>query len=171
MGRIGQDINPPTHLTGLYILDSLLSGDMVALKQSISHIILPAICLSTGTIAIVARMVRSSMLEVIGLDYVRTARAKGLPERIVIYKHALVNALIPTLTILGLQFGYLIGGAVITETIFSWPGVGSYITESILATDYAPIQGFTLVSAIIYMLINLSVDLIYGLIDPRIRYE
>ncbi|WP_242976089.1 ABC transporter permease [Desulfosporosinus sp. FKB] len=171
MGRIGQDINPPTHLTGLYILDSLLTGDMVALKESISHIILPAICLSTGTIAIVARMVRSSMLEVIGLDYVRTARAKGLPERIVIYKHALVNALIPTLTILGLQFGYLIGGAVITETIFSWPGVGSYITESILATDYAPIQGFTLVSAILYMLINLSVDLIYGLIDPRIRYE
>lgn len=171
MGRIGGEINPPTHVTGLFLVDSLLSGDMIAFKQALSHILLPAICLSTGTMAIVARMVRSSMLEVIGQDYIRTARAKGLMERIVIFKHGLVNALIPTLTILGLQFGQLLGGAVITETIFSWPGLGSYVTESILATDYAPIQAFTLVSAILYSLINLSVDLIYGFIDPRIRYD
>jgi peptide/nickel transport system permease protein len=171
MGRISGDINPPTHVTGLYIIDSLLSGDMVALKETLSHILLPAICLSTGTMAIVARMMRSSMLEVIGQDFIRTARAKGLKERVVVYKHALVNALIPTLTVLGLQFGYLLGGAVITETIFNWPGIGSYVTESILATDYSPIQAFTLVSAILYSLINLMVDLVYGLIDPRIRYE
>lgn len=171
MGRISNDLNPPTHITGLYVVDSLLSGDFVALKSSISHLILPAICLSTGTMAIVARMMRSSMLEVIGQDFVRTARAKGLGEWIVIYKHALINAFIPTLTVLGLQVGYLIGGAVITETIFTWPGVGSYVTDSILAADYAPIQAFTLVSALIYSFINLAVDLIYGWLDPRIRYE
>lgn len=171
LGRIGQDINPPTQVTGLYVLDSLLSGDMVALKQSLSHLLLPALCLSTGTMAIIARMMRSSMLEVIGQDYIRTARAKGIYERTVILKHALVNALIPTLTILGLQFGYLLGGAVITETIFTWPGVGGYVTESILATDYAPIQAFTLISAMLYSCINLTVDLAYGFIDPRIQYE
>ncbi|MNB78045.1 Dipeptide transport system permease protein DppB [compost metagenome] len=171
MGRISGDLNPPTHITGLYIIDSLLSADWVALKSSLTHLLLPAICLSTGTMAIVARMTRSSMLEVIGQDFVRTARAKGLRESIVICRHALINALIPTLTVLGLQFGYLLGGAVITETIFSWPGIGGYITDSILAADYAPIQAFTLVSAVLYSLINLSVDLIYGLIDPRIRYE
>ncbi|AIQ10829.1 ABC transporter permease [Paenibacillus durus] len=171
MGRISGDLNPPTDITGLYVLDSLLSADFVALKSSIIHLLLPAICLSTGTMAIVARMTRSSMLEVIGQDFIRTARAKGLRESIVICKHALINALIPTLTVLGLQFGYLLGGAVITETIFSWPGVGGYITDSILAADYAPIQAFTLVSAVLYCLINLAVDLIYGLVDPRIRYE
>ncbi|MDN8592822.1 ABC transporter permease [Paenibacillus sp. 11B] len=171
MGRISGDLNPPTHITGLYVIDSLMTGDMVALKSSLAHLLLPAICLSTGTMAIVARMTRSSMLEVIGQDYVRTARAKGLSETAVVGKHALINALIPTLTVLGLQFGGLLGGAVITETIFSWPGVGGYVTDSILAADYAPIQAFTLVSAILFSFINLAVDLVYGLIDPRIRYE
>ncbi|MFC9711485.1 ABC transporter permease [Paenibacillus sp. NPDC056933] len=171
MGRISGDLNPPTHITGLYVVDSLMTGDMVALKSSLAHLLLPAICLSTGTMAIVARMTRSSMLEVIGQDYVRTARAKGLSETAVVGKHSLINALIPTLTVLGLQFGGLLGGAVITETIFSWPGVGGYVTDSILAADYAPIQAFTLVSAILFSFINLAVDLVYGLIDPRIRYE
>ncbi|OWR31571.1 peptide ABC transporter permease [Saccharibacillus sp. O23] len=171
MGRISGDLNPPTNLTGLYLVDSLLTGDFAAFRSSLSHLILPAICLSTGTMAIVARMMRSSMLEVIGQDFIRTARAKGIHEFLVISRHALVNALIPTLTVLGLQFGYLLGGAVITETIFSWPGVGGYVTDSILAADYAPIQAFTLVSALLYSLINLLVDLIYGWIDPRIRYE
>jgi len=171
MGRIGGDILPPTSITGLYLVDSLLTADWVAFKQSLSHLILPAICLSAGTMAIIARMMRSSMLEVIGQDYIRTARAKGLNERSVVYKHALANASIPTITMVGLQIGYLLGGAVITETIFAWPGVGSYVTESILATDYAPIQAFTLLSAVVYSGINLLVDVIYGLIDPRIRYE
>ncbi|MBN3525337.1 ABC transporter permease [Paenibacillus apiarius] len=171
MGRIGGDILPPTHITGLYLVDSLLTADWVAFKQSLSHLLLPAICLSAGTMAIIARMMRSSMLEVIGQDYIRTARAKGLNERSVVYKHALVNASIPTVTMIGLQIGYLLGGAVITETIFAWPGVGSYVTESILATDYAPIQAFTLLSAVVYSCINLLVDMVYGLIDPRIRYE
>ncbi|WP_152397530.1 ABC transporter permease [Paenibacillus guangzhouensis] len=171
MGRIGNDILPPTNITGLYLVDSLLTADWVAFRQSLSHLILPAICLSSGTMAIIARMMRSSMLEVISQDYIRTARAKGLSEGAVVYKHALANASIPTITMVGLQIGYLLGGAVITETIFSWPGVGSYVTESILATDYAPIQAFTLLSAVVYSVINLVVDLIYGWIDPRIRYE
>lgn len=171
MGRISGNLNPPTDITGLYLIDSLITGDFLAFRSSLAHLILPAICLSTGTMAIVARMMRSSMLEVIGQDFIRTARAKGIHEFLVISRHALVNALIPTLTVLGLQFGYLLGGAVITETIFSWPGVGGYVTDSILAADYAPIQAFTLVSALLYSLINLLVDLIYGWIDPRIRYE
>ncbi|OPA74726.1 peptide ABC transporter permease [Paenibacillus selenitireducens] len=171
MGRIGNDILPPTNITGLYLVDSLLTADWVAFRQALSHIIMPAICLSAGTMAIIARMMRSSMLEVIGQDYIRTARAKGLSEGNVIYKHALANASIPTITMVGLQIGYLLGGAVITETLFSWPGVGSYVTESILATDYAPIQAFTLLSAVVYSVINLLVDVIYGLIDPRIRYD
>lgn len=171
LGRISQSVNPPTHITGLYVVDSLLSGDMVALKSSLGHLLLPALCLSTGTMAIASRMMRASMLEVLSQDYMRTARAKGLPERRVVYKHGLKNAVIPTLTILGLQFGYLLGGAVITETIFAWPGIGSYITQSILATDYNPIQAFTLISAVIFSLVNLGVELVWAMIDPRIRLQ
>jgi len=171
MGRISGGINPPTHITGLYVLDSLLSWDMIALKSSLHHLILPAICLSMGTMAIVTKMVRASMLEVIRQDFMRTAKAKGLSNRAVIYKHGLINSLIPSLTVIGLQFGALLGGAVITETIFVWPGIGNYVTESILSADYAPIQAMTLISAILYGFINLIVELLYGVLDPRVRYE
>lgn len=171
MGRISGGINPPTHITGLYVLDSLLSWDMIALKSSLHHLILPAICLSMGTMAIVTKMVRASMLEVIRQDFMRTAKAKGLSHRAVIYKHGLINSLIPSLTVIGLQFGALLGGAVITETIFVWPGIGNYVTESILSADYAPIQAMTLISAILYGFINLIVELLYGVLDPRVRYE
>ncbi|MNN72786.1 Dipeptide transport system permease protein DppB [compost metagenome] len=111
------------------------------------------------------------MLEVIRQDFMRTARAKGLSDRAVIYRHGLINSLIPTLTVIGLQFGALLGGAVITETIFVWPGIGNYVTESILSADYAPIQAMTLISAILYGFINLIVELLYGVLDPRVRYE
>ncbi|MCA1292521.1 ABC transporter permease [Paenibacillus sp. alder61] len=171
MGRISGGINPPTHITGLYVLDSLLSWDMIALKSSLHHLILPAICLSMGTMAIVTKMVRASMLEVIRQDFMRTAKAKGLSHGAVIYKHGLINSLIPSLTVIGLQFGALLGGAVITETIFVWPGIGNYVTESILSADYAPIQAMTLISAILYGFINLIVELLYGVLDPRVRYE
>lgn len=171
MGRISGGINPPTHITGLYVLDSLLSWDMIALKSTLHHLILPAICLSMGTMAIVTKMVRASMLEVIRQDFMRTAKAKGLSNRAVIYKHGLINSLIPSLTVIGLQFGALLGGAVITETIFVWPGIGNYVTESILSADYAPIQAMTLISAILYGFINLIVELLYGVLDPRVRYE
>lgn len=171
MGRISGGINSPTHVTGLYVLDSSLSWDMVALKSSLLHLILPAICLSMGTMAIITKMIRASMLEVIRQDFMRTARAKGLSNKAVIYKHGLINSLIPSLTVIGLQFGALLGGAVITETIFVWPGIGNYVTESILSADYAPIQAMTLISAILYGFINLIVELLYGVLDPRVRYE
>ncbi|MED4599955.1 ABC transporter permease [Paenibacillus validus] len=171
VGRISGDINPPTHVTGLYVIDSLLSLDMVALKDSLLHLLMPAFCLSLGTMAIVTKMIRASMLDVIKQDFMRTAKAKGLSDGAVIARHGLINGLVPTLTVVGLQFGYLLGGAVITETVFVWPGVGQYVTESILAADYAPIQAITLISAVLYGILNLIVELWYGVLDPRVRYE
>lgn len=169
LGRIDSGLHPPTQITGLYVLDSLLSGDMAALGSSLRHLIWPAAVLAAGSTAIIARMTRSAMLEVIGQDYVRTASAKGLPRSVVIGKHALKNAAPVTATIAGLQFGQLLGGAVITETIFTWPGVGSYVTQSILATDYAPVQAFTLLAAVIYLVVNLLVDLFNSWLDPRVK--
>lgn len=169
LGRIGTGLNPPTHITGLYVLDSLISADIAAFGSSLQHLIWPALVLATGSTAIIARMTRSAMLEVIGQDYIRTATAKGLPRATVIGKHALKNAAPVTATIVGLQFGQLLGGAVITETIFTWPGVGSYVTQSILATDYAPVQAFTLLAAVIYLLVNLLVDIINTWLDPRVK--
>lgn len=170
-GRISENIHSPTHVTGLYFIDSLLSGDMIALKDTFIHLLLPGFCLSLGTMAIVIKMVRASMIEVLEQDFIRTARAKGVREFYIICKHALGNAFIPTLTIIGLQLGYLLGGAVITETIFVWPGLGSYITESIMVNDYAPVQAMTLLSAIVYSVINLIIEVIYGILDPRVRNE
>ncbi|MFV0452256.1 MAG: ABC transporter permease [Propioniciclava sp.] len=168
LGRIAPGVNPPTDITGFYVLDSLLTGDTVALGSSLSHIIWPAMVLSTGSMAIIARMTRSAMLEVIDQDYIRTAKSKGLSPFSVIYKHALKNAAPVTVTVVGLQFGQLLGGAVITETIFTWPGIGKFVTDSVLATDYAPVQAFTLVAAVLYMTINLIVDLINAKLDPRV---
>ena len=170
LGRIGQDVHPPTSITGFYVVDSLLTGDMVALTSSLSHLIWPALCLATGSTAIIARMTRSEMLEVINQDYVRTARSKGLPPAKVVLKHALKNAAPVVVTVVGLQFGMLLGGAVITETVFSWPGVGSYVVQSVLATDYAPVQAFTLLAAVVYLTVNLCVDLVNGRLDPRIEH-
>ncbi|WP_029150622.1 ABC transporter permease [Microbacterium indicum] len=169
-GRIGDSVNPPTHATGLYIVDSILSGDTVALGSSLAHIIWPALVLATGATAMISRMTRSATLEVIGQDYVRTATSKGLPPLVVIGKHAFRNASPAVVTVIGLEFGQLMAGAVLTETIFSWPGVGSYVTQSILATDYAPVQAFTLLSAAVYLVVNLLVDLAQAAIDPRIRH-
>jgi len=134
------------------------------------HLILPALTLGLATTALIARITRSSMLDVLGQDYINTARAKGLVERIVVYKHALKNALIPVVTVMGLQFGILLGGAVLTESVFSWPGVGRLLVDSILARDYPVVQGAVLVLALFFVLINLVVDIIYALLDPRITY-
>lgn len=169
-GRIGDDVHPPTTVTGLYVLDSILSGDVVALGSALSHIIWPAMVLATGGVAMISRMTRSATLEVLGQDYVRTAVSKGLPPLVVVGKHAFRNASPAVVTVVGLEFGQLLGGAVLTETIFSWPGVGSYVTQSILATDYAPVQAFTVLAAAIYLVINLLVDLANAAIDPRVRY-
>ena len=170
-GRISMGINPPTTITGMYVLDSILTGDMVALKDSLAHIILPAITLSMSTMAVMARMTRASMLEVLGQDYIRTARAKGMKERIVIYRHALRNALIPILTVLGGQFGMMLGYTVVVETIFSWPGSGFYVTDAILNVDYNPVQAFALFSALLYVVINLVLDILYTVVDRRVKYD
>lgn len=170
VGRLGQLVNAPTEITGLFLVDSLLSGDTVAFASALNHIIWPALVLSTGALAMFSRMTRSAMLEILDQDYVRTAVSKGLRPRAVIGKHALKNAAPPVLTVLGLELGQLLAGAVLTETIFTWPGIGSYVTQSILATDYAPIQAFTLLAALLYLTINLAVDLGQAAIDPRIRH-
>ncbi|AKN30233.1 peptide ABC transporter permease [Clostridium carboxidivorans P7] len=161
----------PAHITGFYILDSILTGNMASLADSIKHLILPAVALASYSTAIIARMTRSTMLEVIGQDYIRTARAKGLAEKTVIIRHALKNAFIPIITVIGLQLGSLLGGAVLTETVFAWPGIGSYTIDAILKADYPVVQGAVMLMAIIFVTVNLLVDLIYGLIDPRIKYS
>jgi peptide/nickel transport system permease protein/oligopeptide transport system permease protein len=143
----------------------------VAGKGTLAHLVLPAITLGINATALLARMTRGTLLEVLSQDYIRTARAKGLAERVVIFKHALRNALIPVVTVVGLEFGTLLSGAVITETIFAWPGLGQLLVGSILARDYPVVQGAVLLVAISFVLINLLVDLLYATIDPRVRYD
>ena len=156
--------------TGFMLVDSLLSDEKGAFRSALSHLILPAIVLGTVPLAVIARQTRSAMLEVLGEDYVRTARAKGLPPSRVIGLHALRNALIPVVTVIGLLIGTLFGGAILTETIFAWPGVGKWLVDSISRRDYPSVQGGVVLIASIVMLVNLGVDLLYGLINPRIRH-
>jgi dipeptide transport system permease protein len=160
---------PP--VTGFMLVDALLSGQEGAFRSALSHLILPAIVLATIPLAVIARQTRSAMLEVLGEDYVRTARAKGLPPQRVVGLHALRNALIPVITTIGLQVGVLLAGAILTETIFSWPGIGKWMVDSVFKRDYPVIQGGLLIIAGIIMLVNLTVDLLYGLINPRIRHQ
>lgn len=169
-GRIGVGVNFQP-ITGFYILDSLLQFNFQALGDVLAHLVLPALTLGTIPLAILARITRSAMLEVLSQDYIRTARAKGVMERWVIIKHALKNALLPVVTIVGLQFGTLLSGAILTETIFSWPGIGSWIYEGILARDYPVVQGGVVFVAIVFVLINLLVDISYAFLDPRIQYK
>ncbi|HLQ84780.1 MAG TPA: ABC transporter permease subunit [Salinisphaeraceae bacterium] len=157
-------------ITGFMLIDTLLQGNTDAFISAVQHLILPAFVLSTIPLAVIARQTRSAMLEVLGEDYVRTARAKGLSSRRVIGLHALRNALIPVVTVVGLQVGLLFAGAILTETIFSWPGVGKWLVDAVYRRDYPSVQGGVLLIATMVMLVNLSVDLLYGLIDPRIRY-
>jgi dipeptide transport system permease protein len=155
--------------TGFLLIDSLMSDQKGAFKSALSHLILPAIVLGTNPLAVVARMTRSAMLEVLGEDYIRTARAKGLPPIRVVGVHALRNALIPVITVIGLQVGVLFTGAILTETIFSWPGVGKWLIEAINRRDYPVLQGGMLLLGVVVMLVNLLVDVAYGVINPRIR--
>ena len=159
-----------TSITGLVLVDSLLTLNFPAFWDGLKHLILPAIALGTIPMAVVMRMTRSSMLEVMGEDYVRTARAKGVVPWRVIFKHALRNAMLPTVTVIGLQTGLLMSGAVITETIFSWPGVGQIAYDSVNRRDYAMIQGVVLYGAALFVLVNLFVDILYAVLDPRVRY-
>ena len=157
--------------TGFLLIDTLLAGDIPAFWSAVSHLILPAIVLGTVPLAVIARMTRSAMLEVLGEDYIRTARAKGLSSFRVVTVHAFRNALIPIVTVIGLQMGVLFTGAILTETIFSWPGVGKWLIDGIARRDYPVLQGGTLIIGSIIMAINLLVDMTYGLINPRIRHQ
>ncbi len=158
-------------LLAILIFSVQLGWFPVAGKGSLAHLVLPAVTLGVNATALLARMTRGALLEVLGQDYIRTARAKGLPERAVVYKHALRNALIPVVTVAGLEFGTLLAGAVVTETIFAWPGLGQLLVGSILARDYPVVQGAVLLVAALFVLINLLVDLVYAWIDPRVRYD
>jgi dipeptide transport system permease protein len=157
-------------VTGFMLIDSLLSGQSGAFRSALSHLILPTVVLGTIPLAVIARQTRSAMLEVLSEDYVRTARAKGLATSRVVGLHALRNALIPVITVVGLQVGVLFAGAILTETIFSWPGIGKWMVDSIFRRDYPSVQGGLLLIATIVMIVNLIVDMLYGLINPRIRH-
>jgi peptide/nickel transport system permease protein len=157
--------------TGLYLLDALLAGDLRAFGDVLRHLALPAVTLGTIPLAVIARMTRSSLLEVLGEDYIRTAWAKGLPRRLVLLRHAVRNAFIPTLTVIALEFGYLLGGAIITETIFAWPGIGRWLFLAVQARDFRAVQGGVLLLASLFILINLLADMLYAWLDPRIRYD
>lgn len=167
-GRLDDWLDPPAHVTGFYTIDALLAGDGEAFWNSLQHLILPAVTLAFVHLGIVARQIRSAMLEQLSEDYIRTARASGLPAWRVILGYALPNALIPSVTVLGLALGDLLYGAVLTETVFSWPGMGAYVVSSIQALDFPAVMGFAVVVSLAYVVVNLVVDLLYLWIDPRI---
>ena len=169
-GRI-DPLMQPASITNFYLIDSLISNNMDAFVDALRHLVLPASALAMYSMAIIARMTRSSMLETLQQDYIRTARAKGISEGKVIRKHALRNGLIPIVTVIGLQLGSLLGGAVLTETVFSWPGIGAYTIACILKSDFPVVQGVVLLIACIFVLVNLIVDVIYAFLDPRIKYS
>lgn len=167
--RIDLGVTPPPRVTGFFLIDSLVAGDLTAFRSTLYHLILPAFVLAFANLGIITRQIRASMLDVLQEDYVRTARANGLSRSAIILRHALPNALIPSVTLLGLAFGDLLYGAVLTETIFAWPGMGSYVVSSIQTLDFPAIMGFTIVASLGYVLINLAVDLTYMVLDPQIR--
>ena len=170
-GRLDATLTPPPRVTGLFLVDSLLIGDMALFRNALAHLILPALTLGYYSTAVVLRMTRSAMLEVLSQDYIRTARAKGLQDRVVLLGHALKNAMIPILTTIGIVFGSLLSGAVLTETVFGWPGLGRYATASAVSLDFPAVMGVTLVSAILYPVINTLVDIGYHMLDPRVEVK
>lgn len=158
-------------LSRFYVLCALLTGNKEALIDALKHLVLPSLALGTIPMSIIARMTRSSLLEVLGQDYIRTARAKGLRERTVLWRHAIKNAFLPIITVIGLETGLLLAGAILTETIFSWPGMGSLVVDRVLARDYPSVQGSVLAVVLIFVLVNLAVDVSYAYLDPRIRFD
>lgn len=168
-GRLPEGVEVPARISGFYLVDSLLAGNRQAFVESVKHIVLPAFTLGFVHLGVVARQIRSSMLEQLNEDYIRTARANGLAKWTVILRHSLPNALIPSVTVLGLALGDLLYGAVLTETVFAWPGMGAYVVNSIQALDFPAVMGFAVLVSFAYVLVNLAVDLVYMFIDPRIR--
>ena len=168
-GRLSLDLAPPTNITGLYVIDSLLTGNWKTLVNSLQHLALPAITIALLSIGSYVRLVRASMLEVLSADYIKVARACGLPRRTVIYNLALRNSLIPVITFVGLSLANVLAGAVITETVFGWPGAGAYVVSAIFALDFPVIMAFAIVVSVAYVLANLFVDVCYMIVDPQIR--
>jgi peptide/nickel transport system permease protein len=168
-GRLDSHQTMPPRVTGFLLIDSLLKGDRELFSAAVRHLILPALVLGWFIMGLIARTTRSSLLEVLAADYVRTARSKGLKEGVVVGFHALRNALIPVVTVIGLTFASLLSGAVLTETVFAWPGIGRYAVTASTRLDYPAILGVTMLTAVIYIVVNLIVDLVYGVLDPRIR--
>ncbi|MDR7520800.1 MAG: ABC transporter permease [Armatimonadota bacterium] len=170
-GRLDPQIVPPPVITGLMVLDALLARDWAVVASALHHLVLPSLVLGAYVMGVITRVTRSSVLEVLAQDFIRTARAKGLAERLVVGRHALRNALIPTITVVGLAFGNLMAGAVMTETIFAWPGIGRYAVDAASKLDFPAIMGVTLFVALVYVLLSVLVDLAYAWMDPRIRLE
>ncbi len=172
-GRLdpGMDLDVKATITGIYVIDSLLRGDFPTLTVALKHLVLPVLVLGSSTLGIVTRMTRSSVLEVLTQDYVRTARSKGLTERAVLTRHVLRNSLIPTITVIGLSFGGILAGTVLTETIFTWPGIGRYAYQSCITLDFPAIMGVSILIAFMFSVINLLVDISYAFLDPRLRVK
>ena len=171
MGRLDPMFSPPATVTGLYLVDAALAGDASMWWASFKQLILPVLTMAIFVLAPIARMTRASMLSVLSADFIRTARASGLSSGTVLVTYALRNALLPVVTTLGMVFGFMLGSSVIVEKVFGWPGVGSYAIDALTASDYAPVQGFVLAMGVLFVLLNLAVDLLYGLIDPRVSVE
>jgi dipeptide transport system permease protein len=171
LGRLDVFFSPPSAITGFFLIDSLLTGNLEAFRAALSQLLLPSLTLAVFSLAPIARMTRASMLAVLASDFVRTARANGLTPFTVTVTYAFRNAMLPVVTTLGMVFSFLLGANVLVEKVFAWPGVGSYAVEALIASDFAPVQGFVLTMAVLYVGLNLIIDLLYGLIDPRIRIE
>lgn len=171
LGRLDAFATSPKDITGFYLIDTLLTGDFATFRSAFSQLILPAATLGIFSLAPIARMTRASMLAVLASEFIRTARASGLSDRRVILTYAFRNAMLPVVTTLGMVFSFLLGANVLVEKVFAWPGIGSYAVEALLQSDFAPVQGFVLTMAVLYVALNLIIDMLYGVIDPRVRIE
>lgn len=171
LGRLDAFATAPTDITGFYLIDSLVTGNFETFRAALSQLILPAVTLAIFSLAPITRMTRASMLAVLASDFIRTARASGLSGRTVILTYAFRNAMLPVVTTLGMVFSFLLGANVLVEKVFAWPGIGSYAVEALLQSDFAPVQGFVLIMAVMYVALNIFIDLLYGVIDPRMRLE
>ncbi len=171
LGRLDVFFSPPPQVTGFYLIDSLIAGDSEVFTASLKQLVLPALTLGIFALAPIARMTRASMLAVLASDFVRTARASGLSPMTVVVTYAFRNAMLPVVTTLGMVFSFLLGANVLVEKVFAWPGIGSFAVEALIASDFAPLQGFVLTMAVMYVALNLVIDVLYGVIDPRVRIE
>ncbi len=171
IGRLDVFFSAPSPLTGLYLIDSLLTGDVETFRAVLAQLILPATTMAIFALAPLARITRAAMLGALGSEFIRTARASGLSRRRIVFIYAFRNAVLPVITTLGVVFSFMLGANVLVEKVYAWPGIGSYAVDALIASDYAPVEGFVLMMALLYVLLNLCIDLVYGVVDPRVRLE